>query len=263
MSPLGRIAIPLGLGLLYAFVLAPIVLVVLISFSADNFIRFPPQQWGLRWYRALLQHATFLTAFRTSLILAATVTLLDLAVGIPAAYAIARLRFRGRDALFAFLTAPLLLPSIVLGLSMLLAFSPLRLVATYPGLALAHMAITLPFVVRIIATALSTLPPDVEDAAATLGAPPRRVFRRVTLPLMIPGVIAAAALAFILSFDEVVISLFIVGPRLSTLPVEVFHYVENRTDPMVAALCAALILGSLGIVLVLERTVGFLRALSR
>jgi putative spermidine/putrescine transport system permease protein len=263
MSALGRIVLPLGLGLLYAFVLAPIVLVVLISFSADNFIRFPPQQWGLRWYRALLQHATFLTAFRTSLILAATVTLLDLAVGIPAAYAIARLRFRGRDALFAFLTAPLLLPSIVLGLSMLLAFSPLRLVATYPGLALAHMAITLPFVVRIIATALSTLPPDVEDAAATLGAPPRRIFRRVTLPLMIPGVVAAAALAFILSFDEVVISLFIVGPRLSTLPVEVFHYVENRTDPMVAALCAALILGSIGIVVILERTVGFLRALSR
>jgi putative spermidine/putrescine transport system permease protein len=263
MCAVGRVAVPVGLGLLYAFVLAPIVLVVLISFSADTFIRFPPQQWGLRWYRALLQHATFLTAFRTSLILAATVTLLDLAAGIPAAYAIARLRFRGRDALFAFLSAPLLLPSIVLGLSMLLAFSPLRLVATYPGLTLAHMTVTLPFAVRIIATALSTLPPDVEDAAATLGASPRRVFRHVTLPLMIPGVIAAGALAFILSFDEVVISLFIVGPRLSTLPVEVFHYVETRTDPMVAALCAALILGSIGIVLVLERTVGFLRALSR
>jgi putative spermidine/putrescine transport system permease protein len=263
MSALGRVAVPLGLVLLYAFVLAPIVLVVLISFSADSFIRFPPQQWGLRWYRALLQHATFLTAFRTSLMLAAMVTLLDLAVGIPAAYAIARLRFRGRDGLFAFLTAPLLLPSIVLGLSILLAFSPLRLVATYPGLTLAHMAITLPFVVRIVATALTTLPPDVEDAAATLGASPRRVFRRVTLPLMVPGVIASGALAFILSFDEVVISLFIVGPRLSTLPVEVFHYVENRTDPMVAALCAALILGSIGIVLVLERTVGFLRAHSR
>jgi putative spermidine/putrescine transport system permease protein len=263
MSRAGRIAIPLGLALLYGFVLAPIVLVVLISFSADNFIRFPPEQWGLRWYRTLLQNATFLAAFRTSAILAAAVTLLDLAVGIPAAYAIARLRFRGRDLLFAFLTAPLLLPSVVLGLSMLLAFSPLKLVATYPGLTLAHMAITLPFVVRIIATALSTLPPDVEDAAATLGAPPGHVFRRVTLPLMVPGVLGASALAFILSFDEVVISLFIVGPRLSTLPVEIFRYVEGRTDPMVASLCAVLIFGSTAIVLILERTVGFLRALSR
>jgi putative spermidine/putrescine transport system permease protein len=263
MSALSRLAIPLGLTLLYGFVLAPIVLVVLISFSADNFIRFPPEQWGIRWYRALLQNATFLTAFRTSAILAAMVTLLDLAVGIPAAYAIARLRFRGRDALFAFLTAPLLLPSVVLGLSILLAFSPLRLAATYPGLTLAHMTITLPFVVRIIATALSTLPADIEDAAATLGAPPRSVFRRVTLPLMIPGVLGASALAFILSFDEVVVSLFIVGPRLSTLPVEIFRYVEGRTDPMVAALCSVLILGSIAIVLVLERTVGFLRALSR
>jgi putative spermidine/putrescine transport system permease protein len=263
MRGLGRVAIALGLLFLYGFVLAPIVLVVLMSFSAESFLRFPPQHWGLRWYRALLDNATFLAAFRTSAILATTVTLLDLSVGIPAAYAIARLRFRGRAALFALLTAPLLLPSIVLGLSILLAFSPLRLVATYPGLTLAHMVVTLPFVVRIIATALSTLPSDIEDAAATLGAPPRRVFRRVTLPLMIPGVIAAAALAFILSFDEVVVSLFIVGPRLSTLPVEVFHYVESRTDPMVAALCAVLVLGSIGIVLILERTVGFTRALSR
>jgi putative spermidine/putrescine transport system permease protein len=263
VSRLSRLLFPLGITLLYGFVLAPIVLVILISFSGDNFIRFPPEQWGVRWYRALLQHATFLAAFRTSAILAATVTLLDLAVGLPAAYAIARLRFRGRDALFAFLTAPLLLPSIVLGLSMLLAFSPLRLAATWPGLALAHMTVTLPFVVRIVATALSTLPPDLEDAAATLGAPPGRVFQRVTLPLMIPGVIAASALSFILSFDEVVISLFIVGPRLSTLPVEIFRYVQGRTDPMVAALCSVLILGSIGIVLVLERTVGFLRALSR
>ena len=263
MSLVRRLAIPLGLTLLYGFVLAPIVLVSLISFSADNFIRFPPEHWGIRWYRALLGNATFLAAFRTSAILAATVTLLDLAVGIPAAYAIARLRFRGRDGLFAFLTAPLLLPSVVLGLSILLAFSPLRLVATWPGLALAHMVITLPFVVRIVATALSTLPPDIEDAAATLGAPPRQVFRRVTLPLMIPGVLGASALAFILSFDEVVISLFIVGPRLSTLPVEIFRYVEGRTDPMVAALCSVLILGSISIVVILERTVGFLRALSK
>jgi putative spermidine/putrescine transport system permease protein len=263
MTRVGRLVIPLGLTLLYGFVLAPIMLVILISFSADNFLRFPPEHWGIRWYRTLLQNATFLSAFRTSAILAATVTMFDLAVGIPAAYAIARMRFRGRDALFAFLTAPLLLPSVVLGLSILLAFAPLKLVATYPGLTLAHMAITLPFVVRIIATALSTLPPDVEDAAATLGAPPRQVFRRVTLPLMIPGVLGASALAFILSFDEVVISLFIVGPRLSTLPVEIFRYVEGRTDPMVAALCSVLIFGSIGIVLVLERTVGFLRAVSK
>ena len=254
MKGIGSIAVRVGVTLLYVFVLAPIVLVFAISFSGDNFIAFPPQSWGLRWYRALLAHEGFARGLRVSL---------DLLIGVPAAYAIARLKFRGRDALLAFLTAPLLLPTIVLGLAILLVFYPLKLAATYPGLVAAHMVVTLPFVVRIVATALSTLPGDIEDAAATLGASPATVFRRITLPLMLPGVIAAAALAFILSFDEVVISLFVVGPRLSTLPVELFRYVEGRTDPMVAALSTVLILATISAVLIVERSVGVMRALGR
>ncbi len=263
MSGMGTIAARTGVAILYVFVLAPIVLVFAISFSGDNFIAFPPRSWGVRWYVALFAHEGFARGFRVSLALASMVVALDLLVGVPAAYAIARLRFRGRDALLAFLTAPLLLPTIVLGLAMLLVFYPLRLAATYPGLVVAHMAVTLPFVVRIVATALSTLPGDVEDAAATLGASPATVFRRITLPLMLPGVIAASALAFILSFDEVVISLFVVGPRLSTLPVELFRYVEGRTDPMVAALSTVLILATVSAVLIVERSVGVMRALGR
>lgn len=263
MSGIGTVAVRVGVGLLYAFILAPILLVVAISFSGDSFISFPPRSWSFRWYQALLVHEGFARGFRVSVILAATVAALDLAVGVPAAYAIARLRFAGRDALLAFLTAPLLLPTIVLGLAMLLIFYPLKLAATYPGLIAAHMTVTLPFVVRIVATALSTLPGDIEDAAATLGASPQTVFLRVTLPMMLPGVMAAATLAFILSFDEVVISLFVVGPRLSTLPVELFRYVEGRTDPLVAALSTVLVLATIGVVLVVERTVGVMRALGR
>jgi putative spermidine/putrescine transport system permease protein len=112
-------------------------------------------------------------------------------------------------------------------------------------------------------TALSTLPPDLEDAAATLGATPFAVVRRITLPLALPGLIASAALAFLISFDEVVISLFIVGPRLSTLPVEMYRYVEGRTDPLVAALAVVLIALSLGVVLLVERLLGFMRAVGR
>ena len=263
MKGIGSIAVRVGVTLLYVFVLAPIVLVIAISFSGDNFIAFPPQSWGLRWYRALLAHEGFARGLRVSLALASIVVALDLLIGVPAAYAIARLKFTGRDALLAFLTAPLLLPTIVLGLAILLVFYPLKLAATYPGLVAAHMVVTLPFVVRIVATALSTLPGDIEDAAATLGASPATVFRRITLPLMLPGVIAAAALAFILSFDEVVISLFVVGPRLSTLPVELFRYVEGRTDPMVAALSTVLILATISAVLIVERSVGVMRALGR
>ena len=263
MSRARIVAARVGIGLLYAFVLAPILLVLAISFSGDAYISFPPRSWSFRWYLALLDHEGFARGFRVSIVLATTVVALDLLVGVPAAYAIARLRFRGRDVILAFLTAPLLLPTIVLGLAMLLVFYPLELAATYPGLVAAHMTVTLPFVVRIVATALSTLPVEIEDAAATLGAAPLTVFRRVTLPLMAPGVIAAAALAFILSFDEVVISLFVVGPRLSTLPVELFRYVEGRTDPLVAALSTVMILATVAAVLVVERTVGVMRALGR
>jgi putative spermidine/putrescine transport system permease protein len=130
-------------------------------------------------------------------------------------------------------------------------------------MALAHLVVVLPFVTRIMTTALQTLPADLDDAAATLGAPPWRSFLRVTLPLAAPGAAAAAVLAFLVSFDETVISLFLTGPRLTTLPVALFHYTESRTDPLVAALAVALILVSAVAVLAVERLVGVTRALGR
>jgi putative spermidine/putrescine transport system permease protein len=160
-------------------------------------------------------------------------------------------------------TAPLLLPSIVLGLAILLVFIRLDLIATYPGLITAHMVVTLPYALRVIATALATIPPAIEDAAATLGAPPLTVFRRVTLPQMLPGILAAASLSFLVSFDELVLSLFVVGPQLSTFPVEMFRYVETRTDPLIAAASVILILSTVAFVLVLERTMGLTRAFEK
>ncbi len=262
MKPTGP-ALRVIVALVYVFILAPILIVIAVSFSADNFIVFPPTGWSTRWYGALLTNASLLAAFRVSAALAALVTLLALACGIPAAFLIARHEFRGRKALFAFFTAPLLLPTLVLALALLLAFHPWGLVATLPGLVLAHLTVTLPFVIRILTTAFANLTPDVEDAAATLGAPPWQVFRRVTLPLVTPGLIAATALAFLLSFDETVISLFISGPRLETLPVAVYHYVERRTDPAIAALSTLMITGSIAIVMLVERMVGVLRAVGR
>ena len=247
----------------YAFLLAPLLFVVLISFSADNFIVFPPSGWSTRWYAALARNGQILEAVRTSILVSSTVTAIALVLGIPAAYAIARGSFRGRDAMFSVFTSPLVLPTVVIGLAVLLLFTQLRLVATFPGIAAGQLIVTLPFVIRILVTSLSTLPPDVEDAAATLGASPWRVFRRVTLPLVLPGLLAAATLCFLISFDEVVISLFLSGPRMTTLPVEVFHYVERRADPMVAALSVVLIVATAIAVLAIERLVGVVRAVGR
>ena len=250
-------------ALVYILILAPIVVVVMLSFSADNFILFPPSGYSLRWFRQLAGNESLLAALWLSVRIAAVVTLLSLAVGVPAALALAKGHFPGKDALTGFFLAPLLLPTLITGLALLLFFSPLRLTATLPGLVLGHMTVTVPFVIRMMTTALANLPDDIEAAAATLGATPWRVVRRVTLPLATPGLIACACLSFLLSFDETVISLFIAGPRASTLPVEMVRYVEGRTDPLIAALSVVLIVATLAVVLVVERLLGVARAVGK
>lgn len=245
----------------YIFLLAPVFFVIAVSFSADNFLNFPPSGWSLRWYSAILQNDELLEAARNSAILATAVMFLALATGLPVAWAIARGRAPGW--MLAAATAPLLLPTLVIGLGLLLALHPFGLIASWPGLMLGHLVIVLPFVVRIMTTALAALPVQLERVAASLGAAPFTVFMRVTLPLAMPGTLASAALAFLLSFDETVISLFLVGPRLTTLPVELFRYTQNRTDPLVAALSVALIAITLVVVFVVERLAGFTRTMGR
>ncbi|HEY5793983.1 MAG TPA: ABC transporter permease [Bosea sp. (in: a-proteobacteria)] len=250
-------------ALVYAVILAPIIVVVALAFSADSFILFPPSGYSLRWFQALASHAPLLSALGLSVQVACVVTLLSLAIGVPAALALAKGEFPGKDALTDFFLAPLLLPTLITGLALLLFFTPLRLTATLPGLVLGHMTVTVPFVIRMMTTALSNLPHDIEAAAATLGATPWRVVRRVTLPLATPGLIACACLSFLLSFDETVISLFISGPRASTLPVEMVRYVEGRTDPLIAALSVVLIIATLIVVVAVERLVGVARAVGK
>ncbi len=247
--------------LLYLFLLGPLIVIVIVSFNADAYLSFPPERWSLHWYGDLLTNAAFVEGFRVSLVLATATTAAAIAIGVPAAFAISRHRFRGRDLLLSFFTLPLMVPGVVLGLGLLLVFSRLRLTATYPGLLAAHLIITVPYVIRTVATSLSTVVLDYEEAAQSLGATPWRVFRRITLPLVMPGIVAGAAIAFIISFDEVVLTLFLIGPRLTTLPVEVFNYVQFRTDPLVAALSVVLVAISLVGVVLIERALGLRRVL--
>ena len=248
---------------LFAFLLAPVILVFPMSFSADRVLAWPPSGFSLRWYGAMFTEPGLMEAAWNSLVLGCVVTVLSLLVATPAALMLARRRFAGRDAVMALLTAPLLLPTIVLGLAMLIVFVSYGLVGSWPGLVLAHLLLTLPYALRVLSTALSTLPATVEEAAASLGAPPGAVFRRITLPLMLPGVVATCAIVFLVSFDEVVVSLFIVGPRLVTLPVALYRYVESRTDPLVAAVSSVLVLLTLCVVLVLDRAIGLRRAVGK
>jgi putative spermidine/putrescine transport system permease protein len=258
-----RLLFRLSVAVLFAFLLAPVVLVVPMSFSADAFLGWPPSGWSLRWYAALPHQAVLGQAFRTSLLLGAIVTVLSLLIALAAALPLARGRFRGQQALSALLTAPLLLPTIVLGLAVLMVFVTRGLIGSWSGLILAHLLVTLPYALRLLVTGLSTLPPALEDAAASLGAPPLQVLLRITLPLMSPALVAAGAIVFLLSFDEVVVSLFVVGPRLTTLPVALYHYIESHSDPLVASVSVLMIVGTLVLVALLDRTVGLRRAVGR
>lgn len=253
---------PMGflVAVLFLYLLAPVILVFPISFSGDEVLRFPPTSWSLRWYEALFDNRDMLRAFWTSLNLAFLVTVLSLVIAVPAAWVIVRLQFRGRDLLFNLFTAPLLLPTIVLGLAILIVFASFGLLATMRGLILAHLVICLPYALRILAVSLATQDRACEEAAQTLGARPLTVFFRVTLPMMMPGIVAASALCFLVSFDEVVITLFLTGPRISTLPVELYDYVYNTADPLVAAASVLLILLTLGVILIVERAMGLGRA---
>ena len=246
----------------YTFILAPVIFVILISFSADSFVRFPPSGWSLKWYSGLFAHSSFRAALATSLEIASLVTCLAMLIGVPAAFAIVRMR-KGREGLYGLLTAPQLMPSVVLGLALLLVFAPNHLVATKSGVVIAHLVITLPFVIRVLVTAFGAVTRDYEDAAATLGASPAVVFRRITLPLIVPGLLSAGAIAFIVSFDETVVTIFLSGPRFTTLPVEIYNYVSYKTDPLIAALSTFLLVATALLVTLVERSMGLMRAVGR
>ncbi|RGC66811.1 Inner membrane ABC transporter permease protein YdcV [Micromonospora sp. MW-13] len=247
----------------YLFLLAPLLVVFVISFDAGANLEFPPKEWSLRWYAELAGNSEFLEGLRVSLVLGLVVTAVSLIVGVTAALALTRYDFTGRDGLVGLFTSPLLLPSVVLGLALLLVLGPVGLVGTYPGLVLAHLSLTIPYVVRTVMMSLNAVDASCEQAARTLGASPFTTFRRITLPLITPGLIAGGALSFIISFDEAVVSLFVVGTGRTTLPVVVFRYVSNNTDPQVAALSVVLIVFSLAAVVLIERALGLKRVLSR
>lgn len=247
--------------LLYLFLLSPLIIIVVVSFNAESYLSFPPQQWSLRWYGDLLANADFVNGFKVSVVLAAVTMVGATAIGVPAALAVTRYQFPGRDLFVTFFTLPLMVPGVILGLGLLLVLSRVHLTATYPGLFAAHLVVTTPFVLRTVSTGLVTLNRDVEEAAQSLGATPWKTFWRITFLLIAPSVIAGAAIAFLVSFDEVVLTLFLVGPRLTTLPVEVFQYVQFRTDPLVAALSVVLVAISVCGMLLIERVLGLRRVL--
>ncbi|MGC2942171.1 ABC transporter permease [Brevibacterium sp. FAM 24638] len=246
---------------LYIFLLSPLFIIAILSFNSGSSLNLPLEGFSLRWYSELLSNGPLMDGFRVSLVVGVIIAVVDLFIGVSVAFVIDRFDFPGRSALSGLFLAPLMVPTVVLGLALLLVLSPLFLTGTYLGIAIAHFAVTVPYVVRTTLINLQTADTACEEAARVLGAGPFTVFRRVTLPIIMPGVLAGAVMAFIISFDEAVISLFVASSGRVTLPVEMFRYVEFRADPLVAALSFILILLALAAVLIVERIVGLRGAL--
>jgi putative spermidine/putrescine transport system permease protein len=237
----GRLALRSAAGVALGFVLLPLGLVSWLSFFRNEVVSFPPEGYTLRWFPAILEQRNFVDGFVMSLEVGAFAMLAGLALGVPASLGLARHRFRGREAVNTFLLLPLVVPGVVAGTALYVfqveaeILTGLPLVASLPGLVLAHVLITIPWTVRLVTASLAGLDRSIEEAALSLGAGPWTTFRRVTLPLIRPGVVAAALFSFIISFGNLEMSLFLVGPGRTTLPIAILQYLEWRIDPVIAA----------------------------
>jgi putative spermidine/putrescine transport system permease protein len=211
---------------------------------------------SLRWFRAIADYPEFVRALRDSLWLAALSSTIAVLFAVPAALAIARHRFAGREAMLAFFMSPLMIPHVVLGIAFLRFFTTIGIGGTFVGLVLSHIVIVMPFALRLVLAASIGMDRAVEHAAISLGAGPITVFRRVTLPLILPGVVSGWILAFITSFDEVTMTVFIASPSTITLPVRMFLYIQDNIDPLVTSVSAALVFLTVIVMVILDRLFG-------
>lgn len=242
--------------LFLAFQLAPLIVVVGASLEHQELLRFPPHGVSLRWYGEILHNPEFVRAGWNSFIVAIFACIGSLVLGAPAAYGIVRYRFPGQAAIAGFLMSPLIVPQLVIGIALLQLFALLGLAASIMTLSLGHILITLPYVVRTLSANIVGLDPSLEEAAAGLGAGRLRIYGSIVLPLVRSGLIASMVFAFLISFDNAVISFFLVSARTTTLPIAIYTYVENSLDPAIAALASLLMLGSMALMLVASRFSG-------
>ena len=249
----------LALTLVLLFLIGPFVVIVAASFSAGETLAFPPQGFSLRWIVKVFEVESFRESFAISMFLAVFGTLLALLLGIPAAYALSRYRLPGAEAVRLALSSPIIVPGLIVGLALLRYLVVPLGVAVLPALFLAHTALVLPYAVRVVSASLLNLRADIEEAAVLLGASPLGAFFRVVLPNIRGGILAAFILGFVTSFNQVPVSLFLTGPGVRTLPIDMLGYMEITYDPSIAALSALLAFMSMAIVFLAERFLGFSR----
>lgn len=243
-------------ALFVAFILAPLIMVIAVSFTDKGYLSLPTDGLSLRWFRAILDNPDFIDAFWMSVWLAVISASIAVLISVPAALAIARHKFPGRDVISAFLLSPLMIPHLVLGVAFLQFYSTIGLGGSFYGLAAAHVILITPYALRLALASATGLSTDAENAALTLGASKFTVFRRITLPLILPGVAGGWLLSFITSFDELTMSVFVASPATQTLPVRMYHHITQTIDPLIASISTVLIVLTFLVMLILDRFYG-------
>jgi putative spermidine/putrescine transport system permease protein len=231
----------LYVALMCVWLMAPIVIVVILAFSGDGYLRFPPTSLSLQWFARFFGDLQWQRALLSSLIIGAIACVVSTAIGFFAAYAFLRAEFPAKKLLLSLLLLPLILPSIITAIAMYYLAGKLGLIGNFLWLGLCHAVIAMPIVLLILLAALHAVDPNLERAALGLGAGRLRVFCRVVLPIALPGVLSAALFAFLASFDELLISLFLAGVHAQTLPVRIWNSLNLQVEPTIAAVSAFLI----------------------
>jgi len=242
--------------IVFAFILAPIVIVVLASFTPGGYLEFPPKGLSFRWYSEVFASQVWIDSFLTSVFIAFVAAAVTTSFCFLAALVTTRRRIFGKGAFETSVQLPLMLPHAALAMALFSLIVLIGLRGTFAGLAIAHLIVVLPFVYRPLVNGLRQLDLSLEEAAMTLGATPGRTFRKITLPIIRPALINAFLFSFIISFDEVTVSLFLIGINITTLPVKILSDVQNTASPAIAAVSTILMVVTLLLVFIISRLVG-------
>jgi len=236
-----RVLLAVWGGAVLVFLLLPILLILPISFSAGTFLSYPLPGLSLRWYRVIAEPFPWVFAFKNSLVVGVAATILSVVLGTMAAYGVTTAAFRFRTAVVVLLLSPMVVPVVISGLGIYFFLNRAGLLGSYTGLVIAHTALGIPFVVATVGATLQGFDRTLIRAAESLGGRPRAAFFDITLPIIMPGVVSGAIFAFVTSFDEVVVALFLSGTSAMTLPVQMWNGIRFEINPTVAAVSVILI----------------------
>lgn len=236
-------------GLVFVYLVMPNFIVIPISFSGSRFLEFPPKEYSLQWYRNYFQSDEWVAATITSFEVAILVTFFAIILGGLAAYGLVRGRFPGKNLINSFVISPMVAPLLVTAVAVYNLYAQMKLTGTIIGFVCAHTVMALPFVVIVMTANIRGINVEVEYAAMSLGAGRLTMLRRIVLPMAMPGIIAAGLFAFLISFDELIIALFISSPTLSTLPKKLWDGIRTEINPTIAAVSTLLIFISVTILL--------------